>query len=126
MGSIKKLIKLHTNNTYVTSVEIGGNIAKDYESGFFIHPNWQVDYVCKLLEKDPNLADGYNAIGFSQGGQFLRAVAQRCPQPPMKVLVSVGGQHQGIFGLPKCPSLKTSSCEYIRKLLNYAAYERYL
>lgn len=35
----------------------------------------------------------YNAIGFSQGAQFLRAVAQRCPQG-MKNLVSIGGQHQ--------------------------------
>lgn len=27
---------------------------------------------------------------------FLRrAVAQRCPSPPMKNLISVGGQHQG-------------------------------
>ncbi len=29
-----------------------------------------------------------------QGGQFLRAVAQRCPDPPMRNLVSIGGQHQ--------------------------------
>lgn len=26
-----------------------------------------------------------------------RAVAQRCPSPPMKNLISVGGQHQGIY-----------------------------
>ena len=43
----------------------------------------------------------FNAIGFSQGGQFLRAVAQRCPQG-MKVLVTFGAQHQGIYGLPQC------------------------
>lgn len=54
-----------------------------------------------------------------------RAVAQRCPQPPMKVLISLGGQHQGVFGLPKCPSLKLHTCEYIRRLLNYAAYEEW-
>ena len=39
----------------------------------------------------------YNALGFSQGGQFLRAVAQRCPQG-MKNLVTFGGQHQGVYG----------------------------
>lgn len=39
----------------------------------------------------------YNAIGFSQGGQFLRAVAQRCPGG-MKKLISFGGQHQGVYG----------------------------
>ena len=39
----------------------------------------------------------YNALGFSQGGQFLRAVAQRCPQG-MKNLITFGGQHQGVYG----------------------------
>lgn len=41
----------------------------------------------------------------------------------MKVLISVGGQHQGIYGLPKCPALQKRTCEYLRHLLNYAAYE---
>lgn len=27
-----------------------------------------------------------------------RAVAQRCPDPPMRNLVTFGGQHQGVFG----------------------------
>lgn len=123
LGSIKKLIQEHTNGTYVRSLEIGANFVLDYESGFFIHPNKQVDYVCKQLAQDDNLTNGYNAIGFSQGGQFLRALAQRCPSPPMKTLISLGGQHQGIFGLPKCPTLKVSSCEYLSRLLNFAAYE---
>lgn len=43
----------------------------DYESGFFIHPNTQIEYACKELAKDEKLKKGYNAIGFSQGGQFL-------------------------------------------------------
>ena len=30
---------------------------------------------------------------------FRRAVAQRCPEPPMRNLISVGGQHQGVFGI---------------------------
>lgn len=42
LGSIKKLIQQQLNNTYVKSLEIGQNIVKDYESGFFIHPNDQV------------------------------------------------------------------------------------
>uniref|UniRef100_A0A1A9X5G3 Palmitoyl-protein thioesterase 1 n=1 Tax=Glossina brevipalpis TaxID=37001 RepID=A0A1A9X5G3_9MUSC len=125
LGSITKLLEAELNNTYVKSLEIGGNIVMDYESGFFIHPNKQVEYVCQQLAKDKKLSKGYNAIGFSQGGQFLRAVAQRCPQPAMKVLISLGGQHQGVFGLPKCPSLKLHTCEYIRRLLNHAAYEEW-
>jgi len=26
---------------------------------------------CVMINEDPHLAKGYNAIGFSQGGQFL-------------------------------------------------------
>lgn len=84
--------------------------------------------VCSQLAQDPNLQGGYNAMGFSQGAQFLyvsaagfgssissggrlpdlsrfvfvrRAVAQRCPSPPMKKLISVGGQHQGDVVKPR-------------------------
>lgn len=38
----------------------------------------------------------------------------------------MGGQHQGIFGLPNCPSLTARSCDYFRKILNYAAYAGWL
>lgn len=33
--------------------------------------NLQVKDVCKQINADPKLAGGYNAIGFSQGAQFL-------------------------------------------------------
>jgi palmitoyl-protein thioesterase len=33
--------------------------------------NQQIDLVCAQLSKDTKLKAGYNAIGFSQGGQFL-------------------------------------------------------
>ena len=59
-------------------------------------------------------------MGFSQGGQFLRGIAQKCPQG-MKNLISFGGQHQGIYGLPKCGT-NHIICDYIRRLLNYGAY----
>jgi len=83
--------------------------------------NKQVEMVCQQIASDPKLAQGYNSIGFSQGGQFLRAVAQRCPNPPMKNLISIGGQHQGVYGFPKCPG-SSKFCDIVRKLLNYGAY----
>ncbi|XP_017086122.1 palmitoyl-protein thioesterase 1 [Drosophila eugracilis] len=122
LGGIMSLIVDQTKGAYVRSLEIGGNPVMDWESGFFIHPNEQVEFVCKQLLMDERLAKGYNAIGFSQGGQFLRAVAQRCPTPPMRNLITFGGQHQGVFGLPMCPTLSESACDYISRLLNRAAY----
>ncbi|XP_059618831.1 palmitoyl-protein thioesterase 1 [Phlebotomus argentipes] len=126
LGSIKKLIEAEIPGIRVTSLKIGKSLVDDYESGFFVHPNKQVEEVCKSLSNDPQFADGFHAIGFSQGGQFLRALAQRCPSAKIRNLISLGGQHQGVFGLPNCPSLSWKTCEYFRKLLNYAAYEKWV
>lgn len=54
-----------------------------------------------------------------------RAVAQRCPDPPMLNLISLGGQHQGVFGIPKC-SDTSRLCNYMRRMLRYGAYLWYL
>jgi len=43
----------------------------------------QLAYVCDIIKNDPNLQDGYHGLGFSQGSQFLRGIAQTCPEPPM-------------------------------------------
>lgn len=84
--------------------------------------NNQITNVCKQLQADPKLQKGYHGMGFSQGGQFLRAVAQRCPNPPMLNLVSVGGQHQGVYGFPHCPGSNITLCNWVRELLNLGAY----
>eukprot|EP00795_Rhopilema_esculentum_P007651 gene7651-13472_t len=123
MGSIKSMLEKKVGNgVYVRSLMIGDNLMQDVENGFLLNANTQVDMVCKKIASDPKLKNGYNALGFSQGGQFLRAVAQRCPSPPMINLVTFGGQHQGVFGFPHCPGENSSLCDYVRKLLDYGAY----
>jgi palmitoyl-protein thioesterase len=95
-----------------------------------------VDNVCKqLVQNEMIIKSGgvFNAIGFSQGGQFLRAVIQRCSNNDtysnpsgiklrVNNLISIGGQHQGVFGLPRCPGVNVTLCEYARKMLDYGAY----
>lgn len=122
MGAIKKMIEQDIPEIYVKSLMIGKTVLQDTENGFFMDVNKQVSVVCSQLAQDPKLKNGYNAMGFSQGGQFLRAVAQRCPSPPMKTLISVGGQHQGVYGLPRCPGEASPICDWIRKELNTGAY----
>jgi len=122
MGYIKRLIQEHLPGTYVYSVQIGNNIIEDTLAGFFGNANNQVEGVCQTLAADEKLKGGYNAIGFSQGSQFLRAVAQRCPNPPMHNLISIGGQHQGVYGFPKCPGEEYELCDKVRELLTLGAY----
>ena len=47
------------------------NFLKDMFNGFFKNVNSQIDDVCDQIANDNELTDGYNAVGFSQGGQFL-------------------------------------------------------
>jgi len=126
MIGIANILKDNIPGVYTHRIMIGGNLIVDVESGFFRDTNRQVREVCQMLAEDPELQNGYNAIGFSQGGQFLRAVAQRCPQPPMKNLVTFGAQHQGVFGFPNCPGEMVFFCDIVRDLLNYGAYVEFV
>lgn len=92
------------------------------ENSYFKNINQQVEQVCNDIAIDDKLKNGYNAIGFSQGGQFLRAVAQRCGNPTIKNLISLGGQHQGVYGLPNCGSMEHKVCDYMRRMIHYGAY----
>lgn len=122
IGGFKKFLEGNIKGLYVLSLEIGDNLLKDFENSYLMNVNEQIEYACNQLSNDPNLKSGYNAIGFSQGAQFLRAVAQRCPSPPMKNLISIGGQHQGVYGFPRCPGENSTLCDFVRKLLNFGAY----
>lgn len=44
---------------------------QDTLNGFFMPCNDQVEEACQKIASDPKLQGGYNAMGFSQGGQFL-------------------------------------------------------
>jgi len=122
MGAIKKLIEKALPGIYVYSVEIGGSIEADEYNSYFMNVNDQIDYAAKELASIPELGKGFNALGFSQGGQFLRAYVQRYNNPSVFNLVSVGGQHQGVYGLPSCPGYNNIFCEETRRLLNIGAY----
>lgn len=77
----------------------------DQRATFFGHANAQVSLVCARLAAIPQLVDPlenpsrqFDAIGFSQGGQFLRAVVERCNGAPLggvtvRNLITLGSQH---------------------------------
>lgn len=127
LGRIVKVLQKNLGpDSYVKSLKIGKSFEQEIKNSFFMNINLQVDDVCQHISKDLKLANGYNAIGFSQGAQFLRAVAQRCPNPPMLNLISIGGQHQGVFGMPRCLYSSHKWCEYMRLVLNKEAYAKWV
>jgi len=122
MGSVTKYLEKQIPGVYVHSLMIGDNVVQDTENGFFMNINSQIELACQRIQEDPKLKDGYHAVGFSQGGLFFRGLAQRCPVPRIKNLVSIGGPQQGVYGLPNCLGENHVICDYVRRLLNYGAY----
>ncbi|CAG9539447.1 unnamed protein product [Cercopithifilaria johnstoni] len=121
LGRIEKLLRKNIPNVYIYSVMIGSNVVMDTEHGFFGNVNDQVAELMTVVQ-----ALGlYMLCAIVQqvilSAAPKRAVAQRCPVPSMKNLISLGGQHQGVFGLPLCPA-KSYICDRVRNLLEWGAY----
>ena len=122
MGGFKKFLQSQISNVYVHSLRLGSSENEDSFNSFFWNVNEQVDFACKLLKNDTKLAGGFHAIGFSQGSQFLRAYVQRCNDPPVKNLISIGGQHRGVYGWPHCDGSSWTICRYLRRLIDIGVY----
>ncbi|GAU99482.1 hypothetical protein RvY_10480-3 [Ramazzottius varieornatus] len=71
IGGIQKMIEANISGVFVHSIQIGKNEEEDFANSYFMPVNTQVDTVCQKLSQIPELQNGYHAIGFSQGGQFL-------------------------------------------------------
>lgn len=62
------------------------------------------------------------------GGQFMRAVVERCQHtgPKVHTLVTLGGQHQGVMNVPSCwnPSFNMTPsmmCNIAQRFLGWGA-----
>ena len=47
------------------------SLYQDTLDGFFKPVDEQIQQACDMIGNDTKLQQGYNAVGFSQGGQFL-------------------------------------------------------
>jgi len=81
---------------YVVNMEIGnGKI-----DSIFMSMDEQVNEYAAKVAADPKLANGFNAIGFSQGTLVTRAYVQKFNNPPVYNYISWNGPQAGQFGTP--------------------------
>lgn len=104
LRSVGDLANATNPGTYVYYIHLSDDASSDRTATFLGNVTEQIAQVCSTLSKDPILssAPGVNALGFSQGGQFLRALAQTCPTVRMKNLITFGSQHNGIAKYQIC------------------------
>ncbi|KAH8918060.1 alpha/beta-hydrolase, partial [Atractiella rhizophila] len=122
-------------DVFVHLVKIEEDGEKDQRATFFGSANAQVELVCSQLHSIPELVSPslnpnltFDAIGFSQGGQLLRAVVERCTSPKLRVrnLITVGSQHMGVNALPPCESGPNYAlCKLMSWLARSGVYSSY-
>ena len=135
MGHLKSVMESRVPGLYVHNVMVGPNPWVDTVEGFFGDVNRQVAEQCARLLAEPRLAEGFYALGFSQGSQFMRAVVERCgggARPgdgrlAAKRLVTMGGQHAGVSDLPGCVAYEGNAtlsayCRAAETAVRFAAY----
>ena len=99
---------------YVISIEIGNGA----DDSFLLPMNRQVEMFCKTVRDDPNLKQGFNMLGFSQGSVIVRAAVERCSLPVYN-LITLSGINAGVFGVPNLQSLPVP----FRELISDFVYE---
>ncbi|KAK4046632.1 hypothetical protein OIV83_005915 [Microbotryomycetes sp. JL201] len=108
---LQRDIESRLPGTYVHIIRLGSDGASDQRATFFGNANEQVTLACEQLQDVPAISSApyFDAIGFSQGGQLLRAMVERCggegKRKGLRVrnLITVGSQHMGISAVPPCP-----------------------
>ena len=104
LAQVAKLAEEANPGTLVYIIRVDDNASADRTATFFGNVTVQLEKVCADLAAHPILstAPAVDALGFSQGGQFLRGYVERCNYPPVRSLVTFGSQHNGISEFQTC------------------------
>ena len=71
LSYLKEWLEREIPGIYIKSLQFGSSLFMDRWYSFFSNVSAQVEMVCDELSQDQKLNNGFNAVGFSQGGQFL-------------------------------------------------------
>lgn len=104
LQSIAELVNDTVGGTYTYFIRLDEDPSADRTATFLGNVTMQIEQACEDLRSHPILsqASAVNAIGFSQGGQFLRAYVERCNNPRVANLITFGSQHNGISEFNNC------------------------
>lgn len=106
LAEVAKLADDINPGTLVYLIHLEDDASADSTATFLGNVTVQIEKVCADLAAHPILstAPAIDALGFSQGGQFLRGYIERCNFPPVRSLVTMGSQHNGISEFQACGS----------------------
>ncbi|KDO35471.1 hypothetical protein SPRG_00318 [Saprolegnia parasitica CBS 223.65] len=121
MERMRNVVSETLDGAYVTSVQIGKNVAEDEYNSVHLTMDEQVARFAAIVAKDPNLRKGFHGIGFSQGGLILRAYIERYNDPPVIGFLACHSPLAGIGALPIC-NPNDFGCRQLNKIVGAVAY----
>merc|ERR1719499_1084860 len=127
MKQITELAGKHMG-VYSVCIPTGNNRASDTTNGFFMTMDKNVDEYAKRVRADPKLANGFHAVGFSQGNSVVRGFIHKYNDPPVKTWLSVHGTVMGVAGFPNCnpDGLLGPVCKLLAEFLGELAYAEFV
>jgi palmitoyl-protein thioesterase len=104
INNVVEIIQNVNEGTFVYPIRLAEDPSSDRSASFLGNLTEQIQKVCDDIAAHPILstAPAIDALGFSQGGVFLRGYAQRCNNPPIRSLVTFGSPHNGISDYQAC------------------------
>jgi len=104
ISEIAELAKSIHPGTFTYSIRLADAPDDDRKATFWGNTTEQIAKVCEDISAIPELsqAPAIDALGFSQGGLFLRAYVERCNKPPVRSLITFGTPHNGIADYKAC------------------------
>ncbi|KAG8626165.1 hypothetical protein KVT40_006566 [Elsinoe batatas] len=105
LSDVSDLLQAVHPGTKVHIVSLASDGAGDRRASFFGRLTDQLSSVCDNLTSSADFSGGVtsvDALGFSQGGLFLRGLVETCAGIHVRSLVTFGSPHNGIADLPAC------------------------
>jgi len=119
MDYAKSWIEADYPGIYVKNVEICGELTCGILPSLFLDLNLQIEQFAQIVANDTKLKNGFNLIGWSQGGIITRGYIERYNNPPVYNWISWAGPHGGQYGVPSvnywCPD---AECPWLLELFD--------
>ena len=77
------------------------------------------------MRADPELSNGFNAFGLSQGNNLIRGYIAKYNDPPVNTFLSINGINAGVGAFPDCSPQSNvigSACQSLTEVLSTLAY----
>ncbi|KAF3903090.1 Dolichyldiphosphatase [Orbilia brochopaga] len=107
LQSVAELYKSIYPGAVTHIISLGDDGGADRKASYFGSLHEQMSTVCSQLSENLELIaaaapHGVHALGFSQGGLFMRGYVETCNVPAVHTLVTFGSPHNGISEFVHC------------------------